>query len=99
MEKYSLFVGQTAYGALSEWHLSNGKRGTYVEIPQEEPTCNPTCCSLLCDKCQLPRRTKRLPEKSHDTPSKRYEEKINRVYYYYYSKGIMLQGREAFDLS
>eukprot|EP00794_Sanderia_malayensis_P016178 gene16178-17803_t len=50
--KYSI-KGQTAYKALSEWFTSDGKKGTYIEKPKQLPSCNPSCCSSLCYKCNL----------------------------------------------
>lgn len=46
------YAGRTAYKALSEWHVSEGVKGTYVEIPGETPLCNPSCCSSMCTKCR-----------------------------------------------
>lgn len=47
--------GKTPYKALSEWFVSNGTRGTYVEKPLDRPECNPSCCSKLCIKCRKPK--------------------------------------------
>ncbi|XP_031565813.1 carboxylesterase notum2-like [Actinia tenebrosa] len=49
--KYQI-KGRTAYKAFSEWHVSSGREGTYVETPLETPLCNPSCCSSLCTKCR-----------------------------------------------
>lgn len=58
--RYSI-KGQTAYGALSEWFTTNGKRGTYIEKPSQVPSCNPTCCSSLCHKCMLEKKVSSTP--------------------------------------
>ena len=50
-------VGKTPYKAFSEWFISNGTRGTYVEEPLDKPECNPSCCSKLCLKCRKPKPT------------------------------------------
>lgn len=47
--------GKTPYKAFSEWFVSNGTRGTYVEEPLDRPECNPSCCSELCIKCRKPK--------------------------------------------
>lgn len=52
-----LLVGKTPYKAFSEWFISNGTRGTYVEEPLDKPECNPSCCSKLCLKCRKPKPT------------------------------------------
>jgi len=49
--------GKTPYKAFSEWFISNGTRGTYVEEPLDKPECNPSCCSKLCLKCRKPKPT------------------------------------------
>ena len=52
---FLLVPGKTPYKALSEWFVSNGTRGTYVEKPLDRPECNPSCCSKLCIKCRKPK--------------------------------------------
>ncbi|XP_046845116.1 pectin acetylesterase 8-like [Xenia sp. Carnegie-2017] len=44
-------AGVTSYGALSEWYVSRGRKGTYVDAPSERPYCNPTCCTKFCLRC------------------------------------------------
>lgn len=56
--------GKTPYKAFSEWFISNGTRGTYVEEPLDIPECNPSCCSKLCIKCRKPR-----PSVVYDEPT------------------------------
>lgn len=46
--------GKTAYKALSEWYVSKGKSGTYLEQPREIPSCNPSCCNTRCSTCREP---------------------------------------------
>ncbi|XP_048587605.1 palmitoleoyl-protein carboxylesterase NOTUM [Nematostella vectensis] len=55
--KYNI-QGKTAYKAFSEWHVSGGAHGTYVERPLDTPFCNPSCCSSLCTKCREQEPTK-----------------------------------------
>lgn len=52
--------GKTPYKAFTEWFVSNGTRGTYVEEPGDKPECNPSCCSKLCLKCRKPKPTVRV---------------------------------------
>ena len=46
------FVGKTAYGALTEWFNSKGRTITYLDDLTVEPSCNPSCCTVNCYKCQ-----------------------------------------------
>ena len=56
-QHFQLHAGKTPYKAFSEWFISNGTRGTYVEEPLDKPECNPSCCSKLCLKCRKPKPT------------------------------------------
>ncbi|XP_066922282.1 uncharacterized protein [Clytia hemisphaerica] len=44
--------GQTAYGALTDWYLTDGAEGSYIDDIIESPTCNPSCCTQHCHKCK-----------------------------------------------
>ena len=100
-------AGQTAYGALSEWFTSNGKRGTYIEKPSQVPSCNPTCCSSLCHKCMLEKKVNTTPRSNPKVvvikpPVRKIQPPVRKkktFYLYYANSGLKLSGKSCDFLS
>ena len=93
-------AGQTAYKALSEWFTSDGKRGTYIETPKQAPSCNPTCCSSLCYKCKLEKKSQpRNDLKVVKVRPKKQTPKEKRYYLYYLNSSWRLTGELSCFLS
>ena len=47
-----VIIGKSAYGALSEWYYTDGKKGSYIDDPGDYRSCSSGCCSAKCVKCK-----------------------------------------------
>lgn len=79
-ERTYVIDGQSAYGALAEWYESDGRKGSYIDQAEDDPSCNPSCCSIHCYKCRPFEMSK--PTVSKIKTKERKKHKNNPIVYY-----------------